>query len=80
MCSVSIKRVQIISTVFLALTFTHKHPENETSQGFYALTGIFYVLGKVTSHMSLQWVPYPTQIVGKCETKNLLINVIVGCE
>lgn len=56
--------------VFLALTLTHNHPKNETSQGFYALTGIFYVLGKVTSHMSLQWVPYPTQIVGKCETNN----------
>ncbi|XP_037050980.1 solute carrier family 35 member B1 homolog isoform X2 [Bradysia coprophila] len=63
-----------------ALTFTHDHPKNETSQGFYALTGIFYVLGKVTSHMSLQWVPYPTQIVGKsCKPIPVMIlGVLIG--
>lgn len=59
-------------TLFSALTYTHNHPKNETSQTMYALTGIFYVLGKVTSHMSLQWVPYPTQIVGKCKAKSKL--------
>jgi hypothetical protein len=44
---------------------THNHPKNETHQGFYALIAIFYVLGKVTAHLSLQWVSYPTQIIGK---------------
>jgi hypothetical protein len=48
-----------------ALTMTHDHPKNETHQGFYAVIAVFYVLGKVTSHVALQFVPYPTQVVGK---------------
>lgn len=55
----------------LVLTFTHKHPKNETSQGFYLLSGLFNVVGSVTAYMSLQWVPFVTQIVGKCEYYNL---------
>lgn len=40
-------------------------PKNESPQTLFALAALFYVLGKFTSHLSLQWVPYPTQIVGK---------------
>lgn len=48
---------------------THNHPKNETPQKFYALVAVFYVLGKVTSHLALQWVPYPTQVIGKGENE-----------
>lgn len=46
---------------------SHDHPKNETPQKYFAIIGVFYVLGKVTSYISLRYVPYPTQVVGKCE-------------
>ncbi|CRK92268.1 CLUMA_CG005708, isoform A [Clunio marinus] len=63
-----------------ALMYTHDHPKNETHQGFYALIAIFYVLGKVTSHLSLQWIPYPTQIIGKASKPIpvMLFGVLIG--
>lgn len=62
--------MRISLEIILALTFTYNHPENETSQGYYALIGFFSIAGNVTSNMSLQWVPYLTQIIAKCESSN----------
>jgi len=41
--------------------------KNETPQRFFCIIGVFYVLAKVTSYMSLRYVPYPTSVVGKCK-------------
>lgn len=47
------------------LILATNQPKNESPQSLFALAALFYALGKFTSHLSLQWVPYPTQIVGK---------------
>jgi hypothetical protein len=41
-------------------------PECETSQFYIALAAFFSVLIKLTIRYALGWVPYITQIIGKC--------------
>lgn len=48
-----------------AILLTHDHSSNETHQGFYASTAVFYVVGLVTSNSALQFISYPSQVVGK---------------
>ncbi|XP_045463518.1 solute carrier family 35 member B1 homolog [Harmonia axyridis] len=39
--------------------------EDKTSKIYYISVSTTYLLGMVSSNMALQWIPYPTQVVGK---------------
>lgn len=49
----------------VVILLTHDHTPNETHQGFYAFTGIFYLVALVTSNTALQFISYPSQVIGK---------------
>ncbi|XP_066260620.1 solute carrier family 35 member B1 homolog [Euwallacea similis] len=57
-------------------------PQNEdkTTHLYYASVSVTYLLAMVASNMALQWVPYPTQVVGKSAKPIpvLLLGVLVG--
>lgn len=44
---------------------THDQTPNETPQRFFAFTAVFYLVGLVTSNAALQFISYPSQVVGK---------------
>jgi hypothetical protein len=54
---------QFLSVLMIIL----KQPKTELSQNFFIANAIFSVLGKVTTHWSLKWVSFNTQVIGKCE-------------
>lgn len=57
----------ILSVRFVcaALLLTHEHTSNETPQGFYSVSAVFYVVAIVTSNSALRFISYPCQVVGK---------------
>ncbi|KAG5684403.1 hypothetical protein PVAND_013638 [Polypedilum vanderplanki] len=70
----------IYATVAKGVIMSHDHPKNETPQRYYCIIGVFYVLGKVTSYISLRYIPYPTQVVGKSAKPIpvMLLGVLIG--
>ncbi|XP_065163549.1 solute carrier family 35 member B1 homolog [Atheta coriaria] len=46
----------------------------------YGATSLTYLLGMVCSNMALQWVPYPTQVIGKSAKPIpvMLLGVLIG--
>lgn len=59
--------VYIHCKLISAFTMTKNHQKNETHQGFYALIALFTCLSKITMNLSMQFVPYVTQVIGKGE-------------
>jgi len=50
------------------ILMTHDQNEttpNETPQRYFAFTAVFYLVGIVTSNAALQFISYPSQVVGK---------------
>lgn len=60
---------------FSALILTTNQHKSELPKNSFALAAFFLMLAKVTANMSLQWVPYPTQVVGKGNSKNIIFNI-----
>nr|AEE61394.1 unknown [Dendroctonus ponderosae] len=54
--------------------------EDKTPRGYYISVAITYLLGMVCSNMALQWVPYPTQVVGKAAKPIpvMILGVLLG--
>lgn len=54
--------------------------EDKTAKLYYASVSVTYLLAMVASNMALQWVPYPTQVVGKSAKPIpvLILGVLVG--
>lgn len=54
--------------------------EDKTARLYYASVSVTYLLAMVASNMALQWVPYPTQVVGKSAKPIpvLILGVLVG--
>lgn len=44
---------------------TREKSVNETPQGYFAFGAIFYLLALVTSNTALQFISYPSQVIGK---------------
>lgn len=49
----------------IMLSTVMKQGEDKTSRLYYASSALTYLLAMVCSNMALQWVNYPTQVVGK---------------
>jgi len=49
----------------IMLSTVMKQGEDNTSTTYYAASSLTYLLAMVCSNMALQWVAYPTQVVGK---------------
>ncbi|KAA0200199.1 hypothetical protein HAZT_HAZT001260 [Hyalella azteca] len=74
---------QCIVNAFYAkmmLQFVLQQGEDTTKRSYYATSALTYLLAMVSSNMALQWVPYPTQVVGKsCKPIPVMImGVIIG--
>lgn len=54
--------------------------EDNTSTRYYISVAITYLLAMVCSNMALQWVPYPTQVVGKAAKPIpvMVLGVLLG--
>lgn len=54
--------------------------EDQTSKLYYSSVSVTYLLAMLASNMALQWVPYPTQVVGKSAKPIpvLILGVLVG--
>ncbi|CAG9803154.1 unnamed protein product [Chironomus riparius] len=70
----------VYACVAKATITVRKEKKNETPQRFFCIIGVFYVLAKVTSYMSLRYVPYPTSVVGKSAKPIpvMLLGVLIG--
>ncbi|XP_019759916.2 solute carrier family 35 member B1 homolog isoform X1 [Dendroctonus ponderosae] len=53
---------------------------DQTSKLYYSSVSVTYLLAMLASNMALQWVPYPTQVVGKSAKPIpvLVLGVLVG--
>lgn len=63
--------------VYAALLLTHEHAPNETPQGFYSLSAVFYVVALVTSNSALRFISYPCQVVGKGLVKLFITTALI---
>lgn len=54
--------------------------EDKTPKLYYVSSALTYLLAMVTSNMALQWVPYPTQVVGKSAKPIpvMILGVLIG--
>ena len=54
--------------------------EDKTPRTYYVSIAITYLLAMVCSNMALQWVPYPTQVVGKSAKPIpvMILGVLLG--
>jgi len=64
----------------LMLKYVLNQREDTTKSSYFASCSLTYILAMVASNMALQWVPYPTQVVGKsCKPIPVMIlGVIIG--
>lgn len=63
----------------IALTIWHQG-EDKTNKLYYAGMSSTYLLAMICSNMALQWVPYPTQVVGKSAKPIpvMILGVLLG--
>lgn len=47
------------------ILMTRDHSVNETHQGYFAFAAIFYLVALITSNTALQFISYPSQVIGK---------------
>lgn len=54
--------------------------EDKTNVALYASSALTYLLAMVSSNMALQWLPYPTQVVGKSAKPIpvMILGVLIG--
>lgn len=60
--------------------FIWKQSDDKTPKLYYGSVAVTYLLAMVCSNMALQWVPYPTQVVGKSAKPIpvLILGVLLG--
>lgn len=63
----------------LLLANPQKH-KDETPGSYYASCSLTFLLAMISSNMALQWVPYPTQVVGKSAKPIpvMILGVLIG--
>lgn len=80
--SVTLVLVQCIINFIVAKIASTMWPQGEdtTQKLYYASMSVTYLLAMICSNMALQWVPYPTQVVGKSAKPIpvMLLGVLVG--
>lgn len=67
----------VVATIFLRIW---RAEEDKTPKLYYISIATTYLLGMVCSNMALQWVPYPTQVVGKSvkPIPVMILGVLLG--
>ncbi|XP_076067912.1 solute carrier family 35 member B1 homolog meigo isoform X1 [Oratosquilla oratoria] len=72
----------IVNAIYakIMLSTVLKQGEDETKRSYYASCSLTYLLAMVSSNMALQWVNYPTQVVGKsCKPIPVMVlGVLIG--
>lgn len=63
-----------------SVLFVWHQGEDKTHKLYYASMSLTYLLAMVCSNMALQWVPYPTQVVGKSAKPIpvMILGVLLG--
>ncbi|XP_041987510.1 solute carrier family 35 member B1 homolog [Aricia agestis] len=81
-CVLSLVLIQcFVNYVFAQiLMVSWKHEKDNTRTVYYFSSALTYLLGMVTSNMALQWINYPTQVVGKAAKPIpvMLLGVLLG--
>ncbi|KAK9881415.1 hypothetical protein WA026_016305 [Henosepilachna vigintioctopunctata] len=84
------KFVYVLSLVFIQclinyiVTYATLHlwpqKEDKTSTLYYVSISTTYLLGMVSSNMALQWIPFPTQVIGKSAKPIpvMILGVLIG--
>ncbi|XP_028156322.1 solute carrier family 35 member B1 homolog [Ostrinia furnacalis] len=81
-CTLSLVLVQcIVNYVFAQiLMVSWKHEVDTTKKVYYFSSALTYLLGMISSNMALQWINYPTQVVGKAAKPIpvMVLGVLIG--
>lgn len=81
-CALSLVLVQNVANYVFAqiLMMSWKHEVDTTRKMYYFSSALTYLLGMVSSNMALQWINYPTQVVGKAAKPIpvMILGVILG--
>ncbi|VVC93815.1 solute carrier family 35 member B1 homolog [Leptidea sinapis] len=81
-CTLSLVLVQCIVNLIFAqiLMLSWKHEKDSTRKLYYFSSALTYLLGMVSSNMALQWINYPTQVVGKAAKPIpvMVLGVLLG--
>lgn len=65
---------------YLSCLLLFKHQEDSTKSKYYVLSSLSYLFAMLCSNLSLQWVSYPTQVIGKSgkPIPVMILGVILG--
>ncbi|CAG4984274.1 unnamed protein product [Parnassius apollo] len=81
-CALSLVLVQcLVNYVFAQiLMMSWKHEKDTTRTVYYISSALTYLLAMVCSNMALQWINYPTQVVGKAAKPIpvMILGVLIG--
>lgn len=81
-CTLSLVLVQCVVNYAFAqiLLILRTHTPDKTRTLYYFSSALTYLLGMVSSNMALQWINYPTQVVGKAAKPIpvMILGVILG--
>ncbi|PZC75938.1 hypothetical protein B5X24_HaOG205331 [Helicoverpa armigera] len=81
-CTLSLVLTQcIVNYVFVQLLMlSWKKESDSTRKIYYFSSALTYLLGMVCSNMALQWINYPTQVVGKAAKPIpvMILGVLIG--
>ncbi|XP_048004866.1 solute carrier family 35 member B1 homolog isoform X2 [Leguminivora glycinivorella] len=81
-CTLSLVLVQCVVNYIFAqiLMLSWKHETDTTRKIYYFSSALTYLLGMVSSNMALQWINYPTQVVGKAAKPIpvMILGVLIG--
>lgn len=81
-CTLSLVLVQCIVNCIFAqiLLISWKQERDNTKRVYYFSSALTYLLGMLSSNLALQWINYPTQVVGKSAKPIpvLILGVLIG--
>ncbi|XP_026761813.1 solute carrier family 35 member B1 homolog [Galleria mellonella] len=81
-CALSLTLVQCVVNYIFAqiLMLSWKHDTDTTRKVYYFSSALTYLLAMVCSNMALQWLNYPTQVVGKAAKPIpvMILGVLLG--
>ncbi|CAH2217913.1 jg6061, partial [Pararge aegeria aegeria] len=81
-CSLTLVLIQCVVNYIFAqiLMLSWKHEKDTTRKIYYFTSALTYLLAMVCSVMALQWINYPTQVVGKAAKPIpvMILGVLIG--
>ncbi|XP_047544094.1 solute carrier family 35 member B1 homolog [Vanessa atalanta] len=80
-CALSLVLVQcVVNYIFAKILMFWQHEKDTTRTLYYFSSSLTYLLAMVCSIMALQWINYPTQVVGKAAKPIpvMILGVLIG--